>query len=333
MGNAFTIPVVLFLFKRKESSIKIVEQIAKIKPCKLYLLADYGRTPQENSLADECRIAVESAVTWPCEVIKDYATENRGVYQNIGEGARRVLQKEECAIFLEDDNLPEVTFFRYCAEMLEKYRSDPRVLWVCGTNYCGQYNPQDGESYKFTQHMLPCGWASWSEKFLKYYDGSMSSLKTIEDIKSLRKKFETGRLYRMYRDCWLEEKARLKEGKQPQSWDYQMCLALRKNNLLGIVPMNNQIKNIGVDDFSIHGGTSMGNIMTQRYCGMNSYPLLFPLVGPKQVDKDPVFEKKLEKIIVMPLKLRARIFIVKLAKKILGRKKHDSLREYFQKRR
>lgn len=79
--------------------------------------------------------------------------------------------------------------------------------------------------------------------------------------------------------------------------------------------MNNQIKNIGVDDFSIHGGTSMGNIMTQRYCGMNSYPLLFPLVGPKQVDKDPVFEKKLEKIIVMPLKLRGKNFYCQIGKK------------------
>ena len=76
---------------------------------------------------------VEFLINWDCEVIKNYAKENRGVYQNIGEGARWVFEREEKAIFLEDDNLPETSFFRFASEMLEKYETAPEVLWICGT--------------------------------------------------------------------------------------------------------------------------------------------------------------------------------------------------------
>ncbi len=327
MEECFNTPVVLFTFKRKDNSVRIIERIAQVRPKKLYILSDQGRDEEEKLLVEECRKAVENAINWPCQVIKDYAETNRGVYQNIGLGAKRVFDKEACAIFLEDDNLPEITFFRYCEEMLTKYWDDERVLWVCGTNYLGDYDPGDGEDYKFTQHLLPCGWASWSHKFVPYYDGELTLLDDPKAVKALRKRFESGAFYRMYRDYWYAEKKRITEGKKPVSWDYQMCLTLRANDMLGVVPMKNQIKNIGVDDFSIHGGTTMQNVMTMRFCGMDSYPLSFPLNGPEKTEKDPAFERTLGKIILPPFQLRMRSFLGKKIKKILGLSEETSLRQ------
>ena len=39
-----------------------------------------------------------------------------------------VFEKEEQAIILEDDCIPNLDFFRYCDEMLEKYKDDERAL-------------------------------------------------------------------------------------------------------------------------------------------------------------------------------------------------------------
>ena len=111
----FDIPVVLFIFKR-DKAVEIVNRIAEVQPRKLYILADQGRNAEERLLAEECRKKVEAAITWDCEVIKNYADENRGVYQNIGQGAIWVLKQEKWAIFLEDDNLPEPSFFPFCKE-------------------------------------------------------------------------------------------------------------------------------------------------------------------------------------------------------------------------
>lgn len=301
----FDIPVVLFIFKR-EKAVEVIKRLSEVKPSKLYILADQGRNDAERHAAEICRQKVEDAIDWKCELVKNYADENRGVYQNIGEGAKWVLRREKWAIFLEDDNLPEVTFFEFCKEMLQKYEEDSRVLWVCGTNYLGNYHPKDNVSYVFTRHMLPCGWASWATKFEKFYDGNLSLCEDKTVMERVKDVYINSKVFFQYRISWMNEYYRIKSGERPISWDYQMDLTIKANNLFGICPCKNQIKNIGVDNDSTHGGNSLDDIMTQRFCGMDSYPIEFPLVHPKTLLIDPEFETKIGKIILKPWKDRVK---------------------------
>ncbi len=294
----FDIPVVLIIFRRCDTMPRIIQRLAKVKPRKVYILADEGRNEKEIEQAHECRKTVESLINWDCEVVKNYAEENRGVYRNIGEGAKWVFEREEKAIFLEDDNLPETSFFRYADEMLEKYETAPEVLWICGTNYVTDMNGK--ESYAFTQHLLPCGWASWSTKFLKYYDGELS---TFGDEAHKRK------FYSSYSNRWLaqwqyqsvrNEVERHERTGRFISWDYQMLWSVRSNGLYGVVPLRNQITNIGVDEFSIHGGNSKNNVMTDRFCEVPSKQLDFPLVHPNEIAINKSVEHQLADIICPP---------------------------------
>lgn len=324
----FEIPVVMFIFKRKESSLKILEKISQVKPKKLYLLGDEGRTDEEKQLVAECRTAVENNINWNCEVIKNYAEENRGIYANIGLGAKWVFEREPWAIFLEDDNLPEVTFFRYCQELLEKYIEDNRVLWICGTNYLGKYESETGASYMFTKHLLPCGWASWSNKFIKYYDGELILAEDQGLVKNLKNEFDNKALYEQQMMGINGELNRRLKGQRFNSWDYQMAFSIRVNNLYGISPCNNQIKNIGVDSVSEHGGKSFDVVMTQRLCGMESYPLEFPLIHPKSMLRDWTYEKKIGKIHLYPLPIRTKSFISRFIRKLFGIPSQISIKEY-----
>ena len=321
----FNIPVVLLLFKRADAAVRIIDRLREAKVSKIYLMADQGRDENEKKLASATRKMVEDAIDWDCIVVKNYATENRGVYGNIALGAKWVFEREEMAIFLEDDNLPETTFFPFCEEMLTKYRGDNRVLWVCGTNYLGKYVSVDGASYMFTKHMLPCGWASWSDKFLKYYDGyaTMLDSKYAEErfIADFPSKFMSEvymRPLRNYREAVLD-------GKQPGSWDYQMCLSVRANSMYGISPVCNQIKNIGVDVFSEHGGHSLNQIMTRRFCGMDSYPLEFPINHPSVMMTDLKYERAIDKIVTPPLSKQIRHIVGKTIKKLLGKNSNEKL--------
>ncbi|MBP3321082.1 MAG: glycosyltransferase family 2 protein [Clostridia bacterium] len=329
--EGFDIPVVLFIFKRIKA-VEIVERIAKVRPQKLYLMADQGRNEEEMKQAEECRKLVEQAITWDCEVVKDYAEQNRGVYNNIAQGAIRVLRKERWAIFLEDDNLPELTFFPFCKEMLEKYEQDSRILWVCGTNYLGEYSSKHGESYMFTRHMLPCGWASWSGKFERFYDGELSLYNDPAVMERIPKSYLNKALYEQYKERWSAEYRRIAAGKLPRSWDYQMDFSIKAHGLYGICPHRNQIKNIGADELSTHGGTGMNLVMTKRFCGMESYALDFPLHHPKTVLPDQEFDKKLGKIILMPLRLRLFAKTVKVVKRILRIPYDESLSLFLKNR-
>ena len=323
--NTFDIPVVLILFKRKDTVLQIVEKLRQARVNKIYLISDQGRNSEEIKRVNETRRAIEQAIDWECTVIKNYAEENRGVYGNIALGAKWVFEREKYAIFLEDDNLPELTFFPYCKELLNRYENDTRIMWICGTNYLGKYQAQDGASYMFTKHMLPCGWASWSKKFLKYYDGKIEKFRDPYVRERFFKDFPNKAMLDVYAAPLLRYEKEIDQGKNPYSWDYQMCLTVRTNSMFGISPVCNQIRNIGVDMDSEHGGNSMNKVMTRRFCGMPSYPLEFPLKHPKAVMTDLEYESRINKIVTPPFYMRVRHMIDKSIKFLMMKNQYEPL--------
>lgn len=319
----FDIAIALFLFKRTSGLPLIFEQLKKIKPGRLYLIADGPRNESEVNDCIVCRKKAEELIDWDCEVIKNYADINRGVYNNIGKGALWVFEHEEKAIFIEDDNYPEITFFDYCRELLEKYNNEEKVLWICGTNYMQQSNLQT--SFVFTQHLLPCGWASWAKKFKKYYDGNLNGLTDDNRKKTFKNSYLNKSLYKQQLHSIESTKYILNKDSKKSSWDYQMLFSVRANNLYGIAPKNNQIKNIGVDDFSVHGGTTLNNKMTSRFCLIETEPLQFPLIAPEKICINEEFEVKTGKILLYPLKERLKVSIGILIKRLLKMDPNDSL--------
>lgn len=50
MKNQFNIPVVLFIFKRSDTVLRIINVLSKIQPQKIYLLSDEGRNEVKKKL-------------------------------------------------------------------------------------------------------------------------------------------------------------------------------------------------------------------------------------------------------------------------------------------
>ena len=315
-NKKFNIPVVLFTFKRSNTLERILNVLKEVNVSKLYLFSDNGRNDEEKALVNETRKQILKMIDWDCEVIKEFADENQGVFNQIGMGAKHVFEKEEKAIFLEDDNLSEASFFRYCEEMLNKYQDDEKVLWVCGTNYEEESKYLETD-YVFTKHMLPCGWASWSNKFNKYYLTSFSILNDKANRKKIKKAYEYKWLYRQQIRNFRCEKYREDHNRRFLSWDFHMALTLRYFDLYGIAPKYNQIRNIGIDDFSTHGGNSKKKPNTAKFCEIPTHPMPEVLNGPKEVTIHKEFEKRITKIVLVPLYIRLLFPFITLAKKIL----------------
>ncbi|MEO1246015.1 MAG: glycosyltransferase family 2 protein [Pseudomonadota bacterium] len=318
------IPVALFLFKRKDTLARIFAEIRKAQPAKVYLLGDGPRSEQEAEAVAAVRNYAVAQVDWDCQVVTRFPEHNVGVYQNIGAGAQWVLEREESAIFLEDDNLPAPTFFRFCRELLDKYRDDSRVLWICGTNYLQEYRNSSADSYMFTRHLLPCGWATWSAKFLSSYDGGLRLL-CRESEQVVRSTYTDLRLYRQEIDVIRKTKRLLEVDEKRASWDRQMQFSVRANSQFGISPAVNQIRNIGVDEHSTHGGNSLRKTMTARFCEIPTGALEFPLRHPHFVAPDPGYEKLLGETILYPLRQRILLRIMRFLKPLLGLRTDESL--------
>jgi hypothetical protein len=173
--------------------------------------------------------------------------------------------------------------------------------------------------------MFPCGWASWSDKFNKFYDGNFDYY-SKSSLKKIRKHYSYKNFYKYDTIRFDSEIERKNNGFSFNSWDYQLAFSLRYFNKLCVVPNINQIKNIGVDNSSIHGGNNSDMIMTNRLTKMDSFPINFPLVHPLTVKINKIYEHKIEKYLTPPSYIpTVRLFII-LLRKLLGIPNHVPLK-------
>ena len=113
------------------------------------------------------------------------------------------------------------------------------------------------------------------------------------------------------------EKYREDHNRRFLSWDFHMAMSLRYFNKYGIAPKYNQIRNIGVDIHSTHGGNSMKKPNTAKFCEIPTYELPETLKGPEKVEINKKWEKNITKIVLVPLYIRLLFPFITFTKKLL----------------
>ncbi len=156
-----TTPVAIVFFNRLAPLKRLVARLAEVRPPKVYLISDGPRAtrPDDAAKVAACR-AFLSNLPWPCEVKTNFSEANLGCRVRVTTGLDWVFENEEEAILLEDDCIPEPAFFPWAERMLARYRDDPRVLSVGGTNLRPQLCRQDVDC-TFAKYAMIWGWATW----------------------------------------------------------------------------------------------------------------------------------------------------------------------------
>ena len=128
-------PVALFVFNRPDLTAQVFDVVRAAKPPVLFVSADGPRPdrPDDERLCRETREIVQS-VDWPCEVHWNLRDQNLGCGPAMSQGISWVFEHVDRAIILEDDCIPDPTFFPFCDELLERYQDDSRVLQIAGSN-------------------------------------------------------------------------------------------------------------------------------------------------------------------------------------------------------
>ena len=179
-GHPMHTPVAFFIFNRPDFTERVFAEIAKARPRKLLVIADGPRLEQPGDV-DSCVAtrAIINRVDWDCEVLRNYSDANLGCGRRQSTGMIWIFEQVEEAIILEDDTLPHPSFFRFCEELLEKYRDDERVMHISGDNWLfGQ--KQMAHSYYFSRYCLSWGWAGWRRAF-RIYDPAIELWPVLRD--------------------------------------------------------------------------------------------------------------------------------------------------------
>ena len=268
-------PVALIIFNRPHTTRKVFEQIRAARPPMLLVIADGPRPdrPDEARLCAATREVIRE-VDWPCDVRTEFSEVNLGCRDRPVTGIDWVFSQVPEAIILEDDCLPHPSFFRFCEELLERYRDDERIGLIGGTNPHGGERT-GGASYFFSKYPMIWGWASWRRAWARY-DRSASAWPEFRR----RGGFRT-MTFPLERAYWERSFDAVHSGGL-DAWDYQWTLTCWRERMSCIVPCRNLVSNIGFGPGATHtiGMGPQANLATEA--------MGFPLMHPATVLADRV---------------------------------------------
>ncbi|MGF1590472.1 MAG: glycosyltransferase family 2 protein [Pleurocapsa sp.] len=267
-------PVAFLIFNRPDTTQKVFEVIRQAQPAKLLVVADGARInrPEE---ADQCQAAraIIDSVDWECEVLTNYSEVNLGCAKRVASGLNWVFELVEEAIILEDDCLPDPTFFPFCEQLLDRYRYDNRIAVISGQNVqLGRTRTND--SYYFSRYNLCWGWASWRRAW-RDFDFEMRLWTTVKEAGWLEDILLDNGAVKFW-DYLFQSTY---EG-QIDSWAIRWTFSCWMQNYLSILANHNLISNIGFDAQSTH--TTKKNV----FANLPTKPIEFPLQHPPFMIRD-----------------------------------------------
>lgn len=300
MNNSHT-PVVLFIYKRAQNLAAIVAVLRRLKITTIYIVADGPVNPDEVPVVVSTRGELELLIDWPCKVYKNYAKENLGLKERFRTGINWVFRTTDKAIFIEDDCLPDPTFFRFCDELLEKYKDDDRIFSISGNNF--QFGKEcTRDSYYFSRYPHIWGWATWKRAW-DHYDADISDWSERGETSWLLD--VTGGL--LISKFWKYIFDRLFSG-QINTWDYQLTYASFKNNGLNIIPGQNLVTNVG------YGQDSTNIKKRNKTIGVPAVPMHFPMVHPANFAANNIADQRINNLVFLNPIGKVSLFI----KTVLG---------------
>lgn len=241
--------VLIIGFNRPDHLRTLLDSLRTVQPRRLFLAIDGPRAgrPDEAARVQECRDLVH-AIDWECDLRTLFQEENLGCGRGVSTAVTWFLGQAGRGIILEDDIIPDPTFFPYCTELLDRYEHDERVLAISGCNFVPSSHvsrPQD--AYRFSQVPHIWGWATWQRSWSGHR----------LDIRGWHRELPPWRLWRRSGSSiggalyWASIFSLLARG-EIDTWDGQLVFAAMRDHLLTATSNVNLVRNIGFDELATH---------------------------------------------------------------------------------
>ncbi len=268
-------PILFIIFNRQETSLKVFESIKTIKPKSLYIASDGPRNNilNEKEIVLSLRDKIIKKINWECNVSTRFLNTNIGMKKAVPGAIKWLFEKEEKGIILEDDCLPDPSFFIFCEEMLEKYKDNEKIMHISGNFF--QNKPIGSADYYFSKIPHIWGWATWKRAWEKY-DITMTNYSEFLKSKKIENYFKNERCSTAWKHLFDQvyyEKS--------QTWDFQWTYILFKNDGLAITPNKNLVTNIGFGEMAENCKDEKN-----KFANLKTEDLLFPLKHSEKIIPD-----------------------------------------------
>jgi hypothetical protein len=238
----YSTPILFLIFNKPDSIRKVFDQIRKIQPQRLYIAADGPRRNRigEEDLCIQAREVIDS-VDWPCTIQTLFREKNFGCKKAVSEAISWFFEQEEYGVILEEDCLPDLSFFPFCEELLIKYKDDDRIGHIGGNCFLPGV-VKDGLSYDFCSITHIWGWATWRRVWKNVEVDFPFWIK----YKKRRSSLFCNKWEEIYFTSFISDALSHKNGLNP--WAVFYYYSLRLQHQLSIYPAVNMVSNIGLND-------------------------------------------------------------------------------------
>ncbi len=284
------VAVLILFFNRPKQLGQVFEEVKKARPSKLFLYQDGPRNEKDIPGIEECRKIVAD-IDWECEVHTMFQEKNYGCDPSEYISQKWAFSIVDKCIVLEDDDVPSLSFFPFCKEMLDKYENDERITMIAGFNN-EEITANMPYDYFFSTTFSIWGWASW-KRVVDKWDENYTFLDdkfNMNQLKSIIKE-------RKYRNDFVYMCQRHREqGKA--FYETIFWASMLFSSGLAIVPSKNMINNLGATADSTHFAGSVHTLPKgyRRIFTMKRHEVEFPLRHPKYIIENVDYRKRVYKI-------------------------------------
>jgi hypothetical protein len=257
---SFDVPIAFCIFNRPKLTAAVFKEIRRRRPRRLLIVGDGARAdrPDDERLVAESR-EIAAQVDWDCTVETHYSDVNLGCRRRMASGLDWAFSKAERLIILEDDCVPNESFFTFCKELLDRFSDDERVMMISGNNF--QPEPVSTDSYYFSRWAHIWGWASWRRSW-RFFDLSISQWPIVRDSGLIGSMVDS----RQELEYWKPIFEQVHCG-SIDTWDFSWMFNCWLQGGLTVLPQVNLVRNIGFGADATHTSdqnSPLANLSTSK---------------------------------------------------------------------
>lgn len=211
----------------------------------LYVVSDGPSKPEHADAIENVRKYIDTISGFK-EVRKIFHKNNLGMFDSSMLAHKKVFDKHDCMIRMEDDIVCSAHYLEYMNEALDLYADNPKIFGICAYNYPKLKMPKD---YRYNVYIWSSfstwGFGIWRDRY-NLVDFQLKRYNEFALNKEMQKRF-----YRIRPNSGsLTENAM----GQKKYADIRYAFHMFMHDLYAIYPIVSLTKNIGNDGMGVHCG-------------------------------------------------------------------------------
>ena len=271
--NSFNTPILFLIFNRPDVTEKVLGQIRKVQPTRLFVAADGPRDsyPEDK---EKCRITREKVlnmIDWDCEVKTLFREKNLGCGLAVSQAITWFFEHVEMGIILEDDCYPDLSFFHYCGDLLDYYKNEKKIAHIGGSSFILKNKIKESYFYSIYPHIW--GWATWANRWMGFdYNSRFDRLAIKEVVADVCSAIDV-------QQFWMNKFEQVFISDLFDTWAMKWHFFIWQQKGNAVLPALNLVMNIGSGEYSTHTKNLPRNYRLQKLNSLN-----FPLKHPDKIE-------------------------------------------------